>query len=75
MSKILVGRNAPKEVEVGNSLTRAAKKEDADAEEKEELAQAPVEVEQVDAAEEGDVDSSEEKAPSVKGRGKKRGKA
>lgn len=75
MSKILVGRNAPKEVEVGNSLTRTAKKEDADAEKKKELAQAPVEVEQVDATEEGGADSSEEKAPSVKGRGKKRTKA
>ena len=75
MSKILVGRQSPKEVEVNNSLVKTAKKEDADAEKKEELAQAPVEDEQVDATEEGDADSSEEKAPTVKGRGKKRGKA
>lgn len=75
MGKILVGRQNPKEFEVSNSLVKTAKKEDADAEEKEELAQAPVEDEQVVAIEENDAvaDEAEETAP--KRRSKKRGKA
>lgn len=74
MSKILVGRDNPKEVNIGIAVSSVAQ-DNGNAEKKEELAQAPVEVEQVDAAEEGDAGSSEEKAPAVKGRGKKRGKA
>ena len=76
MSKILVGRQSPKEVEVNNSLVKTAKKEDADAEKKEELAQAPVEDEQVVAVEENDADAGEaEEETAPKRRSKKRGKA
>ena len=75
MSKILVGRDRNKEVEVGNSLVRAAKSEKADVEEKEELVEAPVKDEQVVAVEEGDDEPIEEKETAPKRRGKKRGKA
>lgn len=75
MSKILVGRDNKKEVNVGIALVRCASKVQANAEAEEELAQAPVEDEQVDAVEKGDDALSEAKAPAVKGRGKKRSKA
>lgn len=75
MSKILVGRDNPKEVEIGITLQTVAQPVAEDAEEKEELAPAPVEDEQVDAPEEDGAVPVEEKAPVVKGRGKKRGKA
>lgn len=73
MSKILVGRNAKKEVEVGNSLKRTIVNTSTDAEAKEELAEAPVKDEQVVAVEEGDVPEAKETV--VKVRGKKRSKA
>ena len=72
MAKILVGRDKKKEVNIGVILSAAAQDKE-NAETKEELAEAPVEDEQVVAAEEGDV--PEAKAAPVKGRGKKRGKA
>ena len=72
MSKILVGRDNPKEVNIGVTVSSVAQdKENAEA--KEELAQAPVEDEQVEPVEEGNVPEAKETA--VKGRGKKRGKA
>lgn len=74
MSKILVGRDNPKEVNIGVTVSSVAKVEtEKNAEEKEELAQEAVEDEQVVAAEEGDV--PEEKETAAKRRGKKRGKA
>lgn len=76
MGKILVGRQNPKEFEVSNSLVKTAKKEDADAEKKEELVEAPVEDEQVVAVEENDADAGEaEEETAPKRRSKKRGKA
>lgn len=75
MSKILVGRNKQKEVEVGNALVRCASKVQADAEAEEELAQAPVEDEQVVAVEESDDAPAEAEETAPKRRGKKRGKA
>lgn len=75
MSKILVGRDNPKEVEIGVTLQTVAQPVEEDAEEKEELAPAPVKDEQVDAPEERGIVPVEEKAPSIKGRGKKRTKA
>ena len=75
MSKILVGRDNPKEVNIGVTVSSVAKVEtEKNAEEKEELAQEAVEDEQVVAAEEGD-DAPEEKEAAAKRRGKKRGKA
>lgn len=73
MAKILVGRDNPKEVEVGFTPGSAVTKENADAEKKEELATAPVEDVQVDAVEASDV--PEKAKAAVKGRGKKRSKA
>jgi len=75
MAKILVGRDKSKEVEVGNSLSSAKPEKKTDVEEKKELAEAPVEDEQVVAVEEGDDAPVEEKETSAKRRGKKRGKA
>lgn len=75
MAKILVGRDDKKEVNIGVTISSVAKEETRDAEAKEELVEAPVEAEQVDAVEKGDDALSEAKAPVVKGRGKKRGKA
>ena len=75
MSKILVGRDRPKEVEVNNSLVSATQTENADAEKEEELVEAPVEDEQVVSSEEDDAVAKEEKTAPSKGRGKKRGKA
>ena len=73
MSKILVGRDNPKEVNIGVTVSSVANIETENAEAKEELAEEAVENEQVVAVEEGDV--PEEKAAPVKGRGKKRAKA
>lgn len=74
MTKILVGRDNPKEVNIGVTVSQAAQPETVNAEAKEEPAQAPVKDEQVEPAEEGD--APEEKAQAaVKGRGKKRTKA
>ena len=73
MSKILVGRDNPKEVNLGVTVSSVAKAETENAEAKEELAEEAVENEQVVAPEEGDVPQKAQ-AP-VKGRGKKRGKA
>ena len=74
MTKILVGRDNKKEVNVGAVVSsRVAQAETGNAETKEELAEEAVEDGQVVAPEEGDV--PEAKTPSVKGRGKKRAKA
>lgn len=72
MSKILVGRDHAKEVNIGVAFPTVAQ-DKKNAEAKEELAEAPVKDEQVVAVEEGDVPEAKETA--VKGRGKKRGKA
>jgi len=73
MSKILVGRDNPKEVNIGVTVSSVANIETENAEAKEELAEEAVEDEQVVAVEEGDVPEKEEAAP--KRRGKKRAKA
>ena len=73
MSKILVGRDEPKEVEVGVTVSVVAQKDAENAEAKEELVEEAVEDEQVVAPEEGDVPQKAQ--TPVKGRGKKRGKA
>ena len=73
MAKILVGRDNQKEVNIGVTFSQVAKEGTDNAEAKEELAQAPVEDEQVVAAEKGDVPEAKETA--VARRGKKRGKA
>ena len=75
MSKILVGRKAQKEVEVGNSLKRTTVNTSTDAEAKEELVEAPVEDKQVESAEEGDDAPAETQETPAKRRGKKRSKA
>jgi hypothetical protein len=73
MAKILVGRDNPKEVKIGVTISSVAQVETDNAETKEELAEEAVEDGQVEPAEEGDVPEAEETAP--KRRGKKRGKA
>lgn len=73
MSKILVGRDNPKEVNIGVTVSSVAQSETGNAEAKEELAEEAVENEQVVAPEEGNVPEKEEAAP--KRRGKKRTKA
>lgn len=73
MAKILVGRDNPKEVKIGVTISSVAQVETDNAETKEELAEEAVEDGQVEPAEEGDVPEAEEAAP--KRRGKKRGKA
>lgn len=73
MSKILVGRDNPKEVNIGVTVSSVAKVETGNAETEKELAEDALEDEQVVAVEEGGVPEAEEAAP--KRRGKKRGKA
>lgn len=73
MAKILVGRDNPKEVNIGATVSLVAQVETDNAEAKEELAEKAVEDGQVEPTEEGDVPEAEEAAP--KRRGKKRGKA
>ena len=73
MAKILVGRDNPKEVNIGVTVSSVAQVETDNAEAKEELAEEAVEDGQVEPVEEGDVPEAEETAP--KRRGKKRGKA
>ncbi len=73
MSKILVGRDNKKEVNIGVIVSRVAQVETGNAEAEEELAEEAVEDEQVEPSEEGDVSEAEEAAP--KRRGKKRTKA
>lgn len=75
MSKILVGRDKPKEVNIGVTVSSVAQVETENAETKEELAEEAVEDEQMVAAKESDVSPKEAKAAPVKGRGKKRVKA
>ena len=75
MGKILVGRDDPKEVEVGFTLATTPsveEKEVADAEEKEESPEAPVEAVE-DVQPEAEVFAKAPAAPKavVKGRGKK----
>lgn len=73
MAKILVGRDNPREVNTGVTVSSVAQSETRNAEAKEELAEEAVENEQVESSEEGNVPEKEEAAP--KRRGKKRGKA
>lgn len=73
MAKILVGRDNPKEVNIGVTVSSVAQVETDNAEAEEELAEEAVEDGQVEPVEEGDVPEAEETAP--KRRGKKRGKA
>ena len=74
MSKILVGRDHAKEVNIGVAFPTVAQ-DKKNAEAKEELAEAPVKDEQVVAVEEGDDEPIEEKETAPKRRGKKRTKA
>lgn len=73
MAKILVGRDNPKEVNIGVTVSLVAQVDTDNAETKEELAEEAVEDGQVEPVEESDVPEAEEAAP--KRRGKKRGKA
>ena len=73
MAKILVGRDNPKEVNIGVTVSLVAQVDTDNAEAEEELAEEAVEDGQVEPVEEGDVPEAKETA--VKGRGKKRGKA
>lgn len=73
MAKILVGRDNPKEVNIGVTVSLVAQVDTDNAETKEELAEEAVEDWQVEPVEESDVPEAEEAAP--KRRGKKRGKA
>ena len=73
MAKILVGRDNPKEVNIGVTVSLVAQVDTDNAEAEEELAEEAVEDGQVEPVEEGDVPEAEEAAP--KRRGKKRGKA
>ena len=73
MAKILVGRDNPKEVNIGVTVSLVAQVETDNAEAEEELAEEAVEDGQVEPVEEGDV--PEEKETAAKRRGKKRGKA
>ena len=75
MAKILVGRDNPKEVNIGVTISSVAQSETGNAEATEELAQEPVEAGQMVAAQEGDAPSEAKEQTAVARRGKKRSKA
>jgi len=75
MAKILVGRDNPKEVNIGVTVSLVAQVETDNAETKEELVDEAVEDEQVESVEEGDDAPAEAQETAPKRRGKKRGKA
>lgn len=75
MAKILVGRDNPKEVKIGVTISSVAQVDTDNAEAKEELAEEAVEDGQVEPAEESDDAPAEAQETAPKRRGKKRGKA
>lgn len=75
MAKILVGRDNPKEVNIGVTVSLVAQVDTDNAETKEELAEEAVEDGQVEPVEEGDDAPAETEEAAPKRRGKKRGKA
>lgn len=75
MAKILVGRDNPREVNIGVSFPSVAQVKTDNAEAKEELAEETVESEQVESVEESDDAPAEAQETAPKRRGKKRSKA
>lgn len=75
MAKILVGRDNPKEVNIGVTVSLVAQVDTDNAEAEEELAEEAVESEQVESVEESDDAPAEAQETAPKRRGKKRGKA
>ena len=73
MAKILVGRDNPKEVDMGIMVSRVAQVEDVNVEAKEQPVEEPVK--DIEPAVEAEAEKPGKAQTPVKGRGKKRAKA